>query len=76
MGEGYCHLFHREQRAPQPEPDEQKLKLFAIAESVSDAKRALRRAREVYASSYRRDLLAAEQLVQELMLEILTEANR
>lgn len=75
MGEGYRHLFFREQRAPQPEPDEARLQLFAVAESVSDAKRALRRARERFASPYRRDLLAAEQLVQELMLSILNEAN-
>ncbi len=62
-------------RPVQPEPDPERLVLFAVEASISDASRALARARKIK-SPYREKILQLEELVALLSKHLIEEATR
>lgn len=62
-------------RPPQPEPDPERLLILAVEASISDAGRALARARRIR-SPYREQIGALEELVTLFSRHLIEEANR
>lgn len=75
-GSGYFHLLNAPcpKRPEPPEPDPRRVRLFAVEASVSDARRALARARR-FETGHRIEITTLEDLVALLAAQLLREAN-